>query len=240
MPLVRQALRKITNNVKLLRAIGIYRRYRTFSMLPWHVFASNIVLCQEKAPATGCIVEAGVWRGGMSAGIADAVPGRLHYLFDSFEGLPPAKEIDGKAALEWQKDVTGPSFFDNCRAEQAFAEQAMATAKAKEVHIIQGWFNETLKGFVPQEPIAVLRLDADWYDSTMQCLTSLYPHVVEGGVIILDDYYTWDGCALALHDYLSTQKRADRIQQWHGGVCYLIKRSDTFSPKCCENVMCPP
>jgi O-methyltransferase len=231
MILVQHVLRRVSRHLNLLKAMRIYLRYRTFTMIPWQVFASNILLCQEKAPKAGCIVEAGVWRGGMSAGIADALPGRVHYLFDSFEGLPLAEQKDGRAALEWQRNTSGPSYYDNCRAEQSFAEDAMANTNAKDVRIIPGWFNETLPSFVPTEPIAVLRLDADWYASTMQCLASLYPHVVEGGLIILDDYYTWDGCALALHDYLSTQKCVDRIRQWHGGICYLVKSSTEATSK---------
>ena len=225
MSLVQRVAQKIIADVKWAKTKRIYERYRTFTMIPPNIFVSNLLLCEEKAPDTGCIVEAGVWRGGMSAGMADMVPARLHYLFDSFEGLPPAKEIDGEAALKWQQNVTSPTYYDNCRAERSFAQQAMAMASANEVHIIQGWFNETVLGFVPTEPIAILRLDGDWYESTMQCLTGLYPHVMKGGLIILDDYHTWDGCARALHDYLSAHKCTDRIQQWHDGVCYLIKRS---------------
>jgi O-methyltransferase len=225
MSLAQRAARKIIAEIKWVKTKRIYERYKTFTMIQPDIFVSNLLLCREKAPDTGCIVEAGVWRGGMSAGMADMVPGRLHYLFDSFEGLPPAKEIDGKAALKWQQDVTSPIYYDNCRAERSFAEQAMAMAGAKEVHIIPGWFNETVLGFQPTEPIAILRLDADWYDSTMQCLTSLYPHVMKDGLIILDDYHTWDGCTRALHDYLSAHKCVDRIQQWHGSICYLVKRA---------------
>jgi O-methyltransferase len=226
MSLVNRAAQKIiaevTKTPKFLKAIRIYKRYRTFTMIPPYTFASNLLLC-EKAPETGCIVEAGVWRGGMSAGMADMVPGRVHYLFDSFEGLPAAKEIDGEAALKWQRNVTGPEYYDNCRAERSFAEKAMAMSNAKQINIIQGWFNETLEGFVPLEPISILRLDGDWYESTMQCLSNLYPHVLQGGMIILDDYYAWDGCARAVHDYLSLHKCTDRIDQSRG-VCHLIKR----------------
>ena len=228
MSLVQRAAQKIVAEAitarKLAKAIRVYKRYRTYTMIPPYVFESNLLLCEEKAPETGCIVEAGVWRGGMSAGIADMLPGRVHYLFDSFEGLPPAEEIDGEAALKWQQNVTGPTYYDNCRAERSFAEKAMAISSAKEVHIVQGWFNETVLGFVPSEPIAILRLDGDWYESTMQCLSGFYPYVMQGGLIILDDYYAWDGCAHALHDYLSAHKCADRIEKWRG-VCYLIKRS---------------
>jgi O-methyltransferase len=228
MSLVQRAAQKIVAEAitarKLAKAIRVYKRYRTYTMIPPYVFESNLLLCEEKAPETGCIVEAGVWRGGMSAGIADMLPGRVHYLFDSFEGLPPAEEIDGEAALKWQQNVTGPTYYDNCRADRSFAEEAMAIARAKKVHIVQGWFSETVLGFVPSEPIAILRLDGDWYESTMQCLSGFYPYVMQGGLIILDDYYAWDGCAHALHDYLSAHKCADRIEKWRG-VCYLTKRS---------------
>jgi O-methyltransferase len=227
MALVRRAVQKVAAEVanvrKLLKATRIYQRYQSFTMIPSYIFESNLLLCEEKAPNTGCIVEAGVWRGGMSAGIADMVPARVHYLFDSFEGLPPAKDVDGATALAWQHNTSDPAFYDNCRAERSFAEAAMARSRAKESHIVQGWFNETMANFKPAEAIAILRLDGDWYDSTMQCLTSLYPYVMEGGVIIIDDYYAWDGCARALHDYLSAQGSIDRIEKWRG-VCYLIKR----------------
>ena len=220
---VRQIVEKAIAARKMMKAISIYKRYRTFTMIPPYEYESNLLLCELKAPATGCIVEAGVWRDGMSAGLADILPGRVHYLFDSFEGLPPAKEIDGEAALRWQQDTTAPDYYDNCSAERSFAESAMAMSGAGQVNIVPGWFNETVSKFQPPEPIAVLRLDGDWYESTMDCLTALYPHVMQGGLIILDDYFAWDGCALALHDYLSQHKLAERIEKF-GGVCHIVKR----------------
>src|SRR3954471_16935291 len=144
MPSVQRATRKIINEIKWMKTKRIYEHYRTFTMVPPHTFRNNLLLCKKKAPDTGCIVEAGVWRGGMSAGMAEMMPGRLHYLFDSFEGLPPAKEIDGEAALKWQQNTTPPVYYDNCRAERSFAERAMAMANAKKVSRIQGWFNETV------------------------------------------------------------------------------------------------
>jgi Macrocin-O-methyltransferase (TylF) len=74
--------------------------------------------------------------------------------------------------------------------------------------------------------IAVLRLDGDWYDSTMLCLEHLFPLVVPGGLMLIDDYYTWDGCARAVHDYLSREQAAGRIEKTSGGVTYIVHRSD--------------
>jgi O-methyltransferase len=210
--------------LRQMRLRAIFRKYKRekFTMLSERAGVANLLLCVERAPSGGCIVECGVWRGGMSAAMADALPGRAHFLFDSFEGLPAAKEIDGPAALNWQRDTASPGYFDNCRAERSFAEKAMRMSAAREFHLIQGWFDKTLPGLKLPEPIAVLRLDADWYESTMACLNALYPQVMPGGLVILDDYYTWDGCARAVHDYLSMRKTADRIHEFRG-VPFLIK-----------------
>lgn len=159
----------------------------------------------------------------MSAGIACVLGGRRdYYLFDSFEGLPDAQEIDGHKAVEWQKmnDVA------NCRTEESFAYEAMKLAGVERFHLVKGWFNQTLPAFPPAQRIAVLRLDADWYSSTAECLNYLYRHVVPNGLIILDDYYTWDGCSRALHDFLSVNKLRDRIRQCDGLFCYLTKTED--------------
>ena len=149
-------------------------------------------------------------------------------MLDSFEGLPPAKGIDGKAALSWQKDVTSPFYYDNCKAEISYAEKAMKLAGANEAHFIKGWFNETLPQLSSDSnlsPISILRLDGDWYESTFLCLSYLYPLVAEQGLIIIDDYYTWDGCARAVHDYLSNNKLPVRINKTKSGTCYIVKTS---------------
>ena len=215
----------ISDKIQRRRARAIYRRYAAYTMVPPEAFAHNLVTCWTRAPASGCIVECGVWRGGMSAGMADALPNRRHYLFDSFEGLPPAREEnDGAAAIAWQKDTSDPFYYDNCRAERSFADRAMALSSARSVEVIGGWFSDTVANFVPAEPIAVLRLDGDWYDSTLECLRGLYPHVVPGGLILIDDYYFWDGCARAVHDFLSANKLTDRLEQ-RPGLCFWTKRA---------------
>ena len=216
--------RRIKGLLLHVNAHVIARKYRTYTMIPKKNFIDNLLLISRVYDLPGCVVECGVWRGGMSAGIAEVLgPHRHYYLFDSFEGLPEAKEIDGPAALQWQSDKQSPAYHDNCRAEMEFGKRAMAMSPAKQVTFKKGWFNETLPGFVPDQGIAVLRLDADWYESTMQCLEALYKHVVTGGVVIIDDYYTWDGCTKAVHDFLSAHKLPDRIRQTRAGVCYVVR-----------------
>ena len=192
-------------------------------MIPESHFVDNLALATSVKDIAGCIVECGVWRGGMSAGLASLLgPNRTYYLFDSFEGLPPAQEIDGSSAIAWQKDTTSKNYYDNCSAPLDFANEAMKNSKASDFHLVKGWFSETLPTFPQAKPIALLRLDGDWYESTWVCLEFLYRNVTENGIIIIDDYYTWDGCTRAVHDFLSKNSITDRIRST-GKTCYIVK-----------------
>lgn len=194
-------------------------------MIRMGIFIKNIELCSKFMHIKGAVVECGVWKGGMIGGIAEIIgTDRLYYLFDSFEGLPEAKEIDGESAIQWQNNKETKYYYDNCSAEQFFSEECMRKAGAQKARFIKGWFNETLPVTVIEEPIAILRLDADWYDSTMDCLVNLFDKVASGGVIIFDDYYTWDGCAKAVHDFLSKRQLNNRIRQFKdSNISYIIK-----------------
>ncbi len=202
-----------------------YKKYQSYTMVPEGAFILNLDLCNRFKNVKGDFVECGVWRGGMSAAIAEALGhDRQIHLFDSFQGLPAAKDIDGREALAWQSDITSPGYFENCKAEESYVVQAMKLAGHKKYQTYPGWFNETLPQFGAHS-IAILRLDGDWYDSIIVCLDHLFPKVVEGGVVLLDDYYTWDGCAKAVHDYLAKTKSPSRVYQWNNQIAYLIKKN---------------
>ena len=157
---------------------AVYAKYREYTMIPKGTYINNLTLIDTHRAVSGCVVECGVWRGGMIAGIAELLgPDRQYVLFDSFEGLPPAKEIDGPAALAWQADTTKPTYYDNCSAPSSYATHAIRLAGARNVSVHSGWFKDTLPGYAPPAPIAILRLDGDWYDSTMVCLQALFPHL---------------------------------------------------------------
>jgi O-methyltransferase len=201
----------------------LYRCFKEFTMIREEIFKSNLALASRIKTLEGCVVECGVWRGGMIAAIAALLgPDRTYYLFDSFEGLRPAQAIDGEAALEWQRNTDSPLYFDNCKAPYEIAYKSMTLSGARKFNLVKGWFNETTPQHRVGEPIALLRLDGDWYESTMVCLENLFDRVVPGGLIILDDYYTWDGCSRALHDYLSRKSATERIQSFDG-ICFLVR-----------------
>lgn len=204
---------------------NLYEKYKDYTMVRMDQYIDNLHLVNTYgSKIKGDIVECGVWRGGMMAAIAEVLgkEDRNYYLFDSFEGLPPAKDIDGPAAKAWQENKEGASYFNNCSAEIDYADTVMKQTGCS-YSLFKGWFSETLPHF-RDKSIAVLRLDADWYESTVDVLTNLYDQVVEGGLIIIDDYYTWDGCSKAIHDYLSSKKSSSRINTSEKGIAYIIKR----------------
>jgi O-methyltransferase len=231
-------IRTLHNQNEILRAnigasemhYGIYEMFKGYSMTPIDIYVQNLLLAEKYKHVEGVIVECGTWRGGMIGGIAKLLnqPNRTYYLYDSFEGLPEATELDGKQAQSFATDEAMIEKYDNCKAEIEFAQKAMQIAKVQKPIITKGWFNETLSTFPKDEKIAILRLDGDWYESTLECLTALFDNVVEGGVIIIDDYYAWEGCAKAVHDFLSSRKSDMRIRQFQNMLCYIHKDSAKY------------
>ena len=213
---------------------GIYRKYRAYTQIHEAMYVDNLELCAKFEAMRGCVVECGVWRGGMSAGMAEVLGAdRQYFLFDSFEGLPPAREdVDGAAAIAWQSNTTSPTYRNNNTAAEEEAAAAMKLSGTPSFSLVKGWFNETLPRFAPPCDIAVLRLDGDWYDSTRASLENLYPHVAPGGIVIVDDYYNWDGCARAVNEFIASiasPNAVPRIRQFHDLVAYLIKPSTAQS-----------
>lgn len=201
-----------------------YQLFKDFTMIGKVAYIKNLVVAEKAQSIEGCVVECGVWKGGMIAGIAKQMgDSRRYYLFDSFEGLPEAKEIDGEKARKWQQRETDQPYFDNCSADISYAQQAMQLSGASNFFIRKGWFKDTLPHFEKSEKIAVLRMDGDWYESTYQILENLYPYVQPGGVIIIDDYGAWEGCSKAIHDYLSRNSLNDKIYQFENEIFFIIK-----------------
>lgn len=174
-----------------------------------------------KRGISGAIVECGVWRGGSMMLVAQALRAcqdttRDLFLYDTFEGMPPPTEAD--------KDFSGNSAdarmdADNDGKEASLVwaiasledvKQHMATVgyPMERMHFVAGKVETTIPGTMPRQ-IALLRLDTDWYESTAHELEHLYPLVVSGGVVIIDDYGYWKGARKAVDEFLA--KTPDRI-----------------------------
>jgi len=163
----------------------------------------------------GAFVECGVWKGGSSMLIALAlmargVTGREIFLFDTFAGMtPPGPEdldLNGEHARDLMAGSKGDRIAELVRAEASLGAVRAAVASTgydmRLVRLVPGDVVQTLP--VTQTlRIALLRLDTDFYDSTMAELTHLYPRLAAGGVMIIDDYGHWQGARRAVDEYFA-------------------------------------
>jgi O-methyltransferase len=150
----------------------------------------------------GDLVECGVWRGGASilmravlAAYGDQT--RCVWLADSFAGLPRPDTANYKA----DKGLR----FDRFSVIAVSEEQVRANFERyglldDQVRFLPGWFKDTLPD-APIDRIAVLRLDGDLYESTIQALDALYPRLSPGGFCVIDDYQFIEACRQAVADY---------------------------------------
>lgn len=194
--------------------------------IDWPVFAQtmvgraridNLQCCVEdviRRKVPGHLIETGVWRGGASIfmrGIlkAHGVTDRLVWVCDSFEGLPsPDPRYPADAGATWHSFPPLAVSLEEVRAN--FARYGLLDDN---VRFVKGWFEETLPD-LHEHRWAVIRLDGDMYQSTMDALIHLYPRLSPGGYVVVDDYSV-DACRTAVQDY-----RAEH------GVREPIKRID--------------
>ena len=181
----------------------------------------------------GGLVECGVWRGGSAAimGLAARHAGepRVLHLFDSFEGLPEPDERDGAQAISYSHGKSGGALSSIHQCEAGVEEVRAALLgkiglREEGVVFHRGWFQDTVPVAAGSLGlIAVLRLDGDWYESTAICLKHLYPLLASGGVLLLDDYFCWEGCRKATDEYRAAHGITTPVVQIDEGAAYWIK-----------------
>jgi hypothetical protein len=165
----------------------------------------------------GAMVECGVWRGGSMMAVIETLKQlnqtqRELYLFDTFEGMPEPEAQDTspfhRSTEEIFHQTKRPEGGSNwCYSSlEATQQNVLSTGyDPAKIHFIKGKVEDTLP---QQEPsmIALLRLDTDFYSSTRHELIHLFPRLVSGGVLILDDYGHWEGQKLAVEEYFHENK----------------------------------
>ena len=160
----------------------------------------------------GDFVECGVWRGGSMMTIALTLralgeTSRDLYLYDTFTGMPAPsghdKRYDGKTASHLIA-VGGPNsrVLAYASLEDVRANVGATGYPEERIHYVQGRVEETIPATAPQR-IAMLRLDTDWYESTLHELEHLYPRLERNGALIIDDYGHWRGSQQATDEYLA-------------------------------------
>ena len=176
---------------------------------------------REEVP--GDLIECGVWRGGavvlMRAVLAaHDVTDRTVWAADSFQGLPPGtmaqdrrwRDFGGSLAVGLdtvRANVAGYGLLDD------------------QVRFLPGWFRDTLPS-APVEQLALLRLDGDLYESTMDTLAALHHKVSPGGFVVVDDWYL-DSCRAACEDFRAAHGITAPVEpiDWSGAFWQVPRTS---------------
>lgn len=185
------------------------------------------------ADSEGCYVECGVAAGAQIIAMRAGAPKKLIYAFDSFQGIPKASNRDDQIPGIRMLNEFEQSLLPN-PGEQVLESTGVSSVNVEEfkVHmresgaglenlgIVEGWFEETIPNKV-MPPISILRLDGDLYNSTFTCLKYLFPKLIKGGVLILDDYEL-KGCYDACEEYftfINYQPKWERVSN----IGYFVK-----------------
>lgn len=186
----------------------------------------NIKKCAEivfQDGVEGDFIETGVWRGGaciFMRGLLKAYNDteRRVWCADSFEGLPKPNPEKYPADM---KDIY--EFFAQLAISKEIVQQNFARYGLldEQVKFLKGWFSDTLPT-APIEKIAILRLDGDMYESTMDALQNLYHKIEVGGFIIIDDFQL-EPCRMAIEDFRKSVSDDGPIEQIDWASAYWRK-----------------
>jgi len=191
------------------------KRLKNLSDLTEQVITNNI---------PGDFIETGVWRGGaciMIRAVLNSynITNRKVWLADSFEGLPPPNVKD------FPKDKN-ETFHQHPELSVSLEEVKKNFEKYglldEQVKFIKGWFKDTLQD-PPVDTLAIIRLDGDLYESTIQPLNALYDKLSIGGYVIVDDYHVVEPCKFAIHDFFKNQNISPNLIEIDGVGVYWEK-----------------
>jgi O-methyltransferase len=163
----------------------------------------NLFKSIEEDNVDGDCLEAGVWQGGACI-FLNALnkiysnSKRKIWVADSFEGLPPSTHKED-LKYNWDFDVLKVSLE---KVKSNFSKYKLLDNNVK---FLKGWFKNTLPN-VEFDKLALLRVDGDMYESTMDVLTNLYSKVEPGGYVVVDDYFGIESCERAVNDFIEVNK----------------------------------
>jgi O-methyltransferase len=179
----------------------------------------------NSANLPGAFVECGVWRGGSAMAfclscLEQGVKNRELFLFDTYEGFSQVDDVDfeisnGKKAFDLLK--SDRNYFCNANLEDVKVGINETEYPSDRIHYLVGDVVNTNLAMLPKE-IAILRLDTDYYESTKWELENLFPLLVPGGVLIIDDYDHWNGCRQACDEYFLDKNSVFLIQMQYGRI----------------------
>ena len=157
---------------------------------------------------------------------------RRLWLFDTFEGMPnPTHELDRDmyrgehASVKLKREPkSGPNGEPTvwCLADLEDVRNGMSSTDydQNQIRYVKGMVEDTIPGEGLDE-IAILRIDTDWYSSTKHTLENLYDRVSLGGLIIFDDYESWQGARSAVDEFFKSRGMFPLLIRLDKGRVYL-------------------
>ncbi len=170
----------------------------------------------EQSKINGIFIEAGCALGGSAIAIGKAKKQHREFrVYDVFGMIPPPSHNDDADVHARYKEIkSGKSkgignnrYYGYIKNLQEVVTTNLAKyglpADENNIKLIKGNFEDTL---TITEPVAFAHIDCDWYESVMTCLRQIVPNLVQGGILIFDDYYEWSGCRHAVDHYFANRK----------------------------------
>lgn len=168
-----------------------------------------------------CFIEAGTALGGSALLMASlknrATP--LH-LYDTYKMIPAPTADDGLDGQQRYKTIASGQA-EGINQDQYYGYQEDLISRIitnfnhyglnpteNQIYFHEGVFEDTLH---PTRPVALAHIDCDWYESVKTCLERIVPHLLIGGVLVIDDYFAWSGCRKAIDEFFANQMDAYRF-----------------------------
>lgn len=193
-------------------------------------FLVHAKLYERSLGLPGAFVELGVFRGASFARFRKLGKflhpdfARKFIGFDVFGKFPSAEYAPDRKVLSTQRDEYGDCGISRAELMQLLQEQGLAD----NVELIEGDIRKSLPAYLAEHEemsFAFVNIDVDLYEATKLALELVYPRVVRGGVIALDDYEGFPGARIAINEFLGEHRCPERIEKYPFALspCHLIK-----------------
>lgn len=196
---------------RIAKIIAHYELYKTAAKMP------------------GAIVECGVFKGASLIRFAifeklfGRSPGRRIIAFDTFDKLPRTSYVPDKRELKRYKSIAG----EDCISRDQLYGMLERKRIGRSVELVEGDILKTVPAYVKTHPelrISLLNLDVDIYKPSVTILKWLYPRIVKGGLLLLDDYGVYNGETRAADEYFRNTDIKIRKFPFCVTPCYIKKK----------------
>lgn len=198
-------MRKITNMKNINDIVNLAKTYQSNNypnnirtVIPDQKINSIIELSKSVIDLPGEVCEVGVWRGAIGIVFGEIFKNKNIYLFDTFHGIPYSNEFDNVHRVgDFGENDRDPLYFSS------FDEVKDMLSIYNNIKIYKGIFPSETSEFIYNKKFSLVHLDVDVYQSYKESLEFFYSKMVEGGLILLDDYAmsSCEGATIAVDNF---------------------------------------